>query len=163
MINFRKGTGHSLQQTDFVGELKASEGVVAGMLVQKEQTTGDVTKLTTYINGTETYGLVGFAITNQAEGDAIESGKIGCIALDGGTVIETDQFTGSYTSADIGKAVVADGSTAGQVKVVNWADANTSRIVGTVFDAPRSIYVGFTATTVLPIKLGVGGATVAIS
>lgn len=163
MINFRKGTGHSLQQTDFVGDAKASEAVVAGMLVQKEQTTGDVTKLTTYVNGTETYGLVGFAITNQDEGDAIESGKIGCIALDGGTVIETDQFTGTYTAADIGKAVVADGSTAGKVKVVTWADANTSRIVGTVYDAPRDIFVGFTAVSVLPIKLGVGGATVAVS
>jgi hypothetical protein len=163
MINVRKGTAHSLAQTDFVGDLKASEGVVAGMLVQKEQTTGDITKITTYINATETYGLVGFALTNQSEGDAIESGKIGAYALDGGSVIETDQYTGTVTSADIGKAVVADGSTAGKVKVVTWADANTSRIVGTVYDTPRSIYVGQTAYTVLPIKLGTGGATVAVS
>jgi hypothetical protein len=173
MLQIIKGTGHSLAQTDFIGNVKAAEidsnaplGIVAGMLVQKEQTTGDVTKIDTYINATETYGLVGFAITNQVEGDAIASGKIGVLALDGGTVIGTDQYTGTVTSADIGKAVVADGSgttAKGKVKVVTWANADTSRIVGTVYEAPRTVYVGFTAVTVLPIKLGTGGATVAIS
>lgn len=157
MINFRKGPGHSLMQTDFVGSAKTDEGVVAGMLVAKN-TSGEIVKLTTLTTAADA-GQVGFAITNQSEGDAIESGKIGAIALDGGSVIETDQFTGSYTIADIGKAVIADGSTAGKVKAVAHGSVSTGRILGTVYDAPRSIYVGFTPTTVLPIKLGSGPTT----
>lgn len=158
MINFRKGPGHSLTQTDFIGALKASEGVVAGMLVYKNNS-GEIEKVETLTNAAEK-GLVGFAITNQDEGDAIASGKIGAIALDGGTVIETDQVTTSLsglTAADIGKAVVADGSTQGKVKVVAIGSVGTSRVVGTVYDVPRDIFVGFTATKVLPIKLSAGG------
>ena len=162
MINVRKGTGHSLLQTDIVGSAKTSEAVVAGMLVQKEASTGDVTKLTTCINGTA-YGQIGFAVNTQTDGDVIESGKIGLYLLDGHTVVETDQFTGTYTSADVGKAVVADGSTAGKVKAVAWADADTSRILGSVYDAPRSIFSGQTSVTVLPIKMALGNPTVAIS
>lgn len=157
MINVRKGTAHSLAQTDFTGAAKTSEGVVAGMLVAKD-TSGDIVKLTTLTTAAEA-GQVGFALTNQDEGDAIESGKIGVYALDGGSVIETDQFTGTYTIADIGKAVIADGSTAGKVKAVAHGSVSTGRVLGTVYDAPRSIFVGFTAITVLPIKLGAGPTT----
>ena len=157
MINVRKGTGHSLAQTDFTGNAKANEAVVAGMLVAKD-TSGDIVKLTTLTTAADA-GQVGFAITNQDEGDAIESGRIGVYALDGGTVVETDQFTGTYTASDIGKAVVADGSSAGKVKAVAHGSVSTSRVLGTVYDAPRSIYVGFTPITVLPIKLGAGPNT----
>lgn len=156
MINVRKGNAHSLAQTDFTGNAKTSEGVVAGMLVAKD-TSGDIVKLTTLTTAAEA-GQVGFALTNQNEGDSIESGKVSAYALDGGSVIETDQFTGTYTIADIGKAVVADGSSAGQVKAVAHGSVSTSRVLGTVYDAPRSIFVGFTATTVLPIKLSAGVA-----
>lgn len=155
MINVRKGPAHGLSQTDFVGDLTADEGVVAGMLVRKGAN-GAITKVTTLTTAAES-GLVGFAVTNQSEGDAIESGKIGAYALDGGSVIETDQVTTSLsglTASDIGKAVVADGSTAGKVKVVAHGSVSTSRIIGTVYDVPRYIYVGFTGTLVLPIKLG---------
>ena len=157
MINVRKGTAHSLAQTDFTGAAKTDEAVVAGMLVAKD-TSVDIVKLTTLTTAAEA-GQVGFALTNQAEGDSIESGLIGVYALDGNSVIETDQFTGSYTIADIGKAVIADGSTAGKVKAVAHGSVSTARVLGTVFDVPRSIYVGFTATTVLPIKLGAGPTT----
>jgi len=160
MINVRKGSAHSLSQTDFIGAAKDSEGVEAGMLVRKDSN-GQIVKVTTLTTAADS-GQVGFAVTNQDEGDAIESGKIGAYALDGGSVIETDQVTTSLsglTAADIGKAVVADGSAAGQVKVVAHGSVSTSRIIGTVFDVPRYIYVGFTGTLVLPIKLGAGPTT----
>ena len=160
MINVRKGTAHSLSQTDFVGNLKANENVVAGMLVRKDSS-GDIVKVTTLTTAAES-GLVGFALTNYNEGDAIESQKIGAYALDGGSVIETDQVTSSLTvgsNTQIGFAVVADGSTAGKVKVVAHGSVSTSRIIGTVYDAPRQIFVGQTAVTVLPIKLASEPAT----
>lgn len=160
MINVRKGTAHSLLQTDFVGNLKANENVVAGMLVRKDSS-GDIVKVTTLTTAAES-GLVGFALTNYDEGDAIESQKIGAYALDGGSVIETDQVTSSLTvgsEAQNGFAVVADGSTAGKVKVVAHNSVSTSRIIGTVYGPPRVIYVGQTAYTVLPIKLGSAPAT----
>jgi hypothetical protein len=160
MINVRKGTAHSLSQTDFVGNLKTDENVVAGMLVRKDSS-GDIVKVTTLTTAAES-GLVGFALTNYNEGDAIESQKIGAYALDGGSVIETDQVTSSLTlgsNTQIGFAVVADGSTAGKVKVVAHGSVSTSRIIGTVYDAPRQIFVGQTAITVLPIKLGSAPAT----
>ena len=154
MINARKGNAHSLAQTDFVGTLYASEGVVAGMLVYKTAA-GEIRKVAT---AGSTDQQVGFAVTNQDEGDAIESNKIGVYALDGGSVIETDQFTGTYTAADVGKPVIYSG-TAGKVKAVGSATLATSganvgaKVLGIVFDAPRSIFVGQTAITVLPIKL----------
>ncbi len=160
MINIRKGNAHSLQQTDFIGTIKSGEDIVAGMLVRKNSS-GEMVKVTT-LTTAEDSGVVGFAVTTQSEGDAIESGKIGALALDGGSVIETDQVTTSLsglTAADIGKAVVADGSTAGKVKVVAHGGVSTSRVIGVVYDVPRYIYVGFTGTLVLPIKLGSEVAT----
>lgn len=157
MINVRKGNAHSLAQTDFIGALKASEGVVAGMLVYKN-TSGEIELVE---SATAADALVGFAVTNQDEGDAIESGKIGAYALDGGSVIETDQFTGSYSAADVGKPVIYSG-TAGKVKAVAKStlaigQANYgARVYGRVFDAPRNVFVGQTAVQVLPIKLGSG-------
>ena len=157
MINARKGPAHSLGQTDFIGSLYASEGVVAGMLVYKT-TAGEIRKVAT-IGSTD--AQVGFAVTNQDEGDAIESNKIGAYALDGGSVIETDQFTGTYTASDVGKPVIYSG-TAGKVKAVASSTLATgganvgAKVVGKVFDAPRSIFVGQTAVTVLPIKLSDG-------
>lgn len=162
MVNVRKGTAHSLAQTDFVGNAKTGEAVEAGMLVQKD-TSGDIVKVAKLDNATRASAtnkvaksaIIGFAITNQAEGDAIESGKIGVYALGTGSVIETNKFTGTFTIADIGKPVVQDASTGtnGNVTVITDAAAVTSseRILGHVYDVPRSIYVGQTAYTVLPI------------
>ena len=166
MINVRKGTAHSLQQTDVVGAvtvnasrtlgLTTSGGatVVAGMLCQKNSS-GNIELIDTCVT-TASYGQVGFAVNASADGDVIESSKIGLYALDGSSVIETDQFTGTYTIADIGKPVVADGAggaAIGKVKVVAHNASATSRRIGTVYDVPSSVFVGQTATTVLPIKL----------
>lgn len=95
MINVKKGTAHSLTQSDFVGTAKADEGIVAGMLVIKDAS-GDIVKagaaadddLTEPVNASR----YGFAINNQTDGDVIFSGKIGAYGLDGNSVIETDAF-----------------------------------------------------------------------
>lgn len=160
MINVRKGTHHSLLQTDFTGNAKTGEGVVAGMLVYKD-TSGDIVKVPKLDNATRgsatnkinSTAVIGFAITNQAEGDAIASGKISVYALDGGSVIETDQYTGTFTIADIGKPVVQDSSSGANGKVTVVAMNTTEKILGTVYDAPRVVYVGQTPYTLLPIKL----------
>ena len=157
-INVRKGSAHSLTQTDFVGTIKSGEGVDAGHLVMKNSN-GEIVKAPT--NWSANDGLIGFAITSQAEGDAIASGKIGVYALDGGSVIETSYFVGSVTSAMIGDYVVPDSDaaghtgTAGYVKVVQSRTdaAAINLIIGKVYDAPRTIYVGQSSVTVLPIKL----------
>ena len=159
-INVRKGTHHSLAQSDFTGALKASEGVVAGMLVYKNSS-GEIEKVE---SATAADLLVGFAVTNQDEGDAIESNKIGVYSLDGASVVETDQVTddlSALTGADVGKPVIYSG-TAGKVKVVAKStlavgQANYgARVYGRVYDVPRDIYEGQTPITVLPIKLSSG-------
>ena len=159
-INVRKGNAHSLAQTDFVGTLVTSEGVEAGHLVYKNAT-GGIEKLEKLDNATRGSAtnlvadtvLLGFAVTTQAEGDAIESGKIGVYALDGGSVIETDKFTGTVVAADIGKPVVQDSNSGSDGNVCVVASGTTERIIGYVFDIPRNIFVGQTAVSVLPIKL----------
>lgn len=161
MVNVRKGSAHSLSQTDFVGTADPDTNIVAGQLVYLNGSTGEielVAKLNNSTRGSATNKitnseLIGFAITTQAEGDAIESGKIGVYALDGGSVIETDKFSGTYSASDIGSAVVQDanGGADGNVTVVSPGTAE--RIIGVVYAAPRVIYVGQTAVTVLPIKL----------
>lgn len=160
MINARKGNAHSLAQTDVVGSLKTGEAVVAGQLVQLN-TSGEVVKVPKLDNATRgsatnkisTTALIGFAVRSQDDGDAIASGKLTFYALDGGSVIETDQFTGTFTAADIGKPVVQDGNSGADGKVTVVAAGTTERIIGTVYGAPRSIYVGQTPVSVLPIKL----------
>lgn len=160
MINARKGNAHSLAQTDVTGSLKTGEGIVPGMLV-KLNTSNEVVKVTKLDNATRgsatnkitTSDLIGFAVTKQSHGDAIASGKITFYALDGGSVIETDQYTGTFTAADIGKPVVQDGNSGADGKVTVVAAGTTERIIGVVYDAPRVIYNGQTPVTVLPIKL----------
>lgn len=172
MINVRKGTAHSLLQTDVVGavtvnasrtEAKTTGGnasITAGMFCQKN-TSGNIELITTCTTAAD-YGQLGFAVNNGVDGDVIETGKVGLYLLDGGSVIETDQVTTSLTVGSEslnGLAVVADGSTAGKVKAVAHGSVSTSRVLGTVFGAPRVIYVGQTPTTVLPIKLSAGAVT----
>lgn len=93
MINVKKGNAHSLRQTDY-----------RGTNPNPNQYTGSGTVITAgelcYINSSgvvagtpasATACLKGFAINNSYDGDAIESGKIALYALDGSSVIETDQ------------------------------------------------------------------------
>lgn len=126
MINFKKGPALSLHQVNYIGAAKANEGVVAGMVVQINGS-GQVVKATIENNATGLDGIFGFAINNQTAGDVIESGKIGVYALDGASVVETDQTTpavvandthftvGALLSADAGKIVKVDNDFAGKI------------------------------------------------
>lgn len=125
MINIKKGTAHSLLQSDKVGNAKANEAVVAGMLVRIDSN-GDI------IKGVASQGVadtLGFAINNQTDGDVIESGKIGYIMLDGNSVIETDQTDTTINASNypIGTRLAGD-TTTGKVKA--WASGD--RVVGYV-------------------------------
>lgn len=125
MINVKKGTAHSLQQSDLRGKAKAGEAVVAGMLCQID-TNGDV------IKGVTSQGvanLLGFAINDQTAGDVIESGKIALYALDGNSVIETDQAAADITTSNYPVGTrLAGSTTTGLVKA--WESGD--RVVGYV-------------------------------
>lgn len=129
MINFKKGNGHSLHQTDKTGKAKANEAVIAGMFVNID-TSGDVVK------GGAATGVLGFAVNNQTDGDVIESGKIGVVLLDGNTVLETDQVkivTGSTINATdypVGTALTY-GTVGGDIGKVR-AQTGVERIIGYV-------------------------------
>lgn len=125
MINVKKGTAHSLQQSDVRGLTKASEGVEAGMLC-KINASGQV------IKGVAAQGvddLLGFALNNQTDGDVIRSGKIALYLLDGNSVIETDKAaaTINLTNYPVGTRLAGD-TTTGNVKA--WASGD--RVIGYV-------------------------------
>jgi hypothetical protein len=109
MINVKKGTAHSLQQSDIRGKAPAAGGVVAGMVCYLN-TSGAIIK-GAVPNGST--GIVGFAINDSVDGDVIESGKIALYQLDGNSIIETDQVsnTANSTNFPIGKAVYVEPAT----------------------------------------------------
>lgn len=125
MINFKKGPALSLHQVNYIGKAKTGEAVEAGMVVQIDGS-GDVVKAGITDSANDKDGIFGFAINNQTAGDVIESGKIGVYALDGATVVETDQTTpstitatdfpiGALLSATAGKVVKVDNTFAGKI------------------------------------------------
>ncbi|NBQ68976.1 MAG: hypothetical protein EBU46_09155 [Nitrosomonadaceae bacterium] len=127
MINVKKGSAHSLQQTDKVGLAKANEGVVAGM-VCRINTSNEVVKGPTDAAAAD--DLLGFAINNQTDGDVIESGKISLYLLDGSSVIETDQSTATInaTNYPVGTRVAAIPDGSGKVRP--WQSGD--RVIGYV-------------------------------
>lgn len=132
MINVKKGTAHSLLQSDKVGNAKTSEAVVAGMVVHLD-TNGDIVK---GCSGTADNDLLGFAIMDQTDGDVIESGKMGMYMLDGNSVIETDQAAAAITTGNypVGTALYCQAGATGLVTTTNA----TARIIGHV-DGVRSL------------------------
>jgi hypothetical protein len=170
MINFKKGPALSLHQVNYVGPIDTTDttpatGIVSGMVVRINADGSVGTGATSDTADVNT--LYGFAINNANAGDVIESGKIGVFALDGMSVVETDQTAETITSTTypIGKALSVD--TAGKVKAVNTS-TYTGKIIGWV-EGIRSIPAqsngstvingrSFTypvSTTVLGIKLAV--------
>lgn len=132
MINFKKGPALSLHQVNYIGSAKADEGVVAGMVVQINND-GEVIRGTS--DNESKNILYGFAINSQASGDVIESGKIGVYALDGSSVIETDQFVGEASSFNVGELVsvheaVADDEDAGKIKVLTGNERAIGQVEG---------------------------------
>jgi hypothetical protein len=137
MINVKKGSAHSLAQSDFIGALTTP--TVAGAIVYKD-TDGGIKLATATTSATN--ARVGFAINDSTQGDVISSNKIGVYGLDGNSVIETSEFTGAITDYVIG-AKVGVSATAG--KVCPFASGLT---VGTVVES-RTLH----NTVLLGIKL----------
>jgi len=151
MINFKKGPALSLHQVNYLGKAKSGEGIVAGMVVSIN-TSGEVVKPDTADDATDKALLLGFAINTQDSGDVIESGVIGVYALDGASVIETDQTAANITASNypIGSLVAAADGT-GKIKSVVTGYAG--KVIGQV-EGIRTIPRGSaSAVTVLAIKL----------
>jgi hypothetical protein len=147
MINFKKGPALSLHQVNYVGKPASGEGIVAGMVVRYDTATSTWKKgaasSTAAINA-----QYGFAINSQDAGDAIESGAIGIYALDGMSVIETDQFSGVISDYVVGAPVSV--GTDGKIKtitVTNNAPASTDKIIGYV-EGTRDLPGRATSTTI---------------
>ena len=130
MINFKKGPALSLHQVNYIGAAKANEGVVAGMVVTINGS-GEVVKPTISDNATDKEKLFGFAINNQSAGDVIESGKIGVYALDGASVIETDQTENPVTAVNYPVGTLLSVKT-GTGLVCAVANSYTGKIIGQV-------------------------------
>lgn len=138
-----------MQQTDFTGTIVNGQAVVAGMLVRKNAA-GEIVKAGAAASANPTdavnSSLYGFAYRSQTDFDVVESNKLGAYALDGSSVIETDQTTVTInnTNFPIGSFVVPDATATGLVRpyVAN------GKVIGTV-EGIRSIQ----GTTVLAIKL----------
>ena len=127
MINFKKGPALSLHQVNYVGN--ASGTITAGQIVRVEQTgTGAavVTAGNTATNNLES--LLGFAINSSSSGDVIESGKIGVYALDGASVVETDQVDSGLNLATVTAGQALTAGTDGKVK--DWTSGD--RLIGWV-------------------------------
>jgi len=149
MINFKKGPALSLHQVNYIGAAKTGEAVVAGMVVQINGS-GEVVKATITDSANDKDVLLGFAINNQTAGDVIESGKIGVYALDGASVVETDQAVSTINASNypIGALLTATG---GLVDVVGNSFAG--KIIGQV-EGIRVIPRGSQpSVTVLGVKL----------
>jgi len=169
MINVKKGTAHSLAQSDFIGTVSvdpitriATPAIVAGQIVSR---TGAPTMVTNGLNQDSTGPIVlgigtlgdqwGFAVTTTTEGDAIESGKVGAYAPDGNSVIETDQVVsgtaitpGNFPFGTPVYAYVGTGGNAGFLTLTS----SGNQLVGHV-DSIRTIFVGQTPYTLLGVKL----------
>lgn len=130
MINFKKGPALSLHQVNYIGKAKTGQGVIAGMVVEINES-GEVVKATSAGDATDKAKLYGFAINTQDSGDVIESGAIGVYALDGASVIETDQTAASITTTNypIGDLVAVEDGT-GKIKKV--ATGASDRAIGQV-------------------------------
>lgn len=130
MINFKKGPALSLHQVNYVGKPGAGEGIVAGMVVRFEAGVWKKGAATTTAAIDAQYG---FAINSQDAGDVIEAGAIGVYALDGMSVIETDQVEGDITTYTVGAPVsVFTNGKVKKVEVTDNAAETTDKIIGYV-------------------------------
>jgi hypothetical protein len=169
MINFKKGPALSLHQVNYLGKAKTSEGIVAGMVVTINGS-GEVVKPTIADSAADKDLLLGFAINNQTSGDVIESGVIGVYALDGASVIETDQTehainatnypTGTRLSVVTGTGAVCTvannypGQIVGQVEGIRTIPGT----IQTLTDNNGNPYKVQLPTTVLAVKLSSGAS-----
>lgn len=136
MINFKKGPALSLHQVNYVGVPYAGDNIVSGMVV-RVHTDGGIRKGAADNTTAAIGALYGFAINNYNAGDVIESGKIGVFALDGMSVVETDQAAADINSTNYPIGAALSVGTDGKVKVVD-ATTYAGKIIGWV-EGIRSI------------------------
>ena len=140
MINVKKGNAHSLHQTDYRGTnnnpaqygttpyTSGTNYLYAGMLAYINSS-GVV--LPFPASGGSASSIKGFVINNNFDGDAIESQKIALYALDGSSIIETDQVdltqdsvtAINLTNYPLGTPIYASGGTAGLVSKTSGSGA----------------------------------------
>lgn len=137
MINFKKGPAFSLHQVNYIGNAKKDEGIVAGMVVNVDSN-GDVVKADGSNAAADKEKLYGFAINNQTAGDVLESGKIGVYALDGSSVIETDQTTDAITAGNYPIGALLGAATDSSGTLTKVTNTYAGKIVGQV-EGIRSI------------------------
>lgn len=115
MINIVKGTGQTLQQSDYT-VAKGSDTIVAGMVCN---VIGSTLRKGAYAssadNAVDLYGayqtqVFGFALNGTADGDVVASGKISLLLMDGNSVVETDQLETGKTWT-VGLPVYAEPTT----------------------------------------------------
>lgn len=130
MISFLKGPAYSLGQSDWRGNVATSGSIVQGSVVRLDATTGNVllgSSVTTELPGTA--DLLGLALNADTDGDVLESGKIGAIAFDGISVIQTDQVSGTISASNypIGTPLTVNSS-----GVFTTGTVGTHKILGIV-------------------------------
>lgn len=154
MINFKKGPALSLHQTNYVAPVDIT--VEAGMVVRIDSVTGKVA-LTTAGNANAIWG---FAINSSTSGDVIEAGKLGVYALDGATVLETDQYVTSDTFTP-GVSVYSNGAgklttTAGSERVIGQVVENVHTLENKkTSTGANGVYNFQTSVNVISIKLAI--------
>jgi len=124
MINFKKGPALSLGQTDKVAAPAAGQDIEAGHVVRIASNG----QASLGVSATPAADLLGFAITNVTDGDAIESGKIGVYLLDGATVVETDQVDATINAQNFPTGTKVTANAAGDIVVAGATD----RVIGQV-------------------------------
>lgn len=154
MINFKKGPALSLHQVNYIGKVNSGEGVIAGMVVEINSE-GKVVKASAAGTAADKAKLYGFAINSQSAGDVIESGVIGVYALDGASVVETDQLAQDVADYAIGELVAVEDGT-GLVKTMTTA--STERAIGQV-EGTRTIPGTVEVVNVGGVDVKVQGST----
>jgi hypothetical protein len=154
MINFKKGPALSLHQVNYVAPVDIA--VEAGMVVRIDSATGKVALGT----AGSTNAVWGFAINSSTSGDVIEAGKLGVYALDGMTVLETDQYVTANTFTP-GVSVYPDGTgklttTAGSERVIGQVVENVHTLENKkTATGANGIYNFQTSVNVIAIKLAI--------
>ena len=128
MINIKKGPGLSLAQVDKVGKPASGANIEAGQVV-RFAANGEVNVPSAPLASSNT-DLLGFAITATDDGDAIESGKIGVLLLDGASVIETDKASATVNSTNYAIGAPVSFNTSGLVTAAGATDRVIGRVEG---------------------------------
>lgn len=134
MINFKKGPALSLHQVNYIGKAVSGQAIKAGMVVRLNNNGGTIEVLKGSSDSSpDLAAIYGFAINNQDAGDVVESGVIGVYALDGASVIETDQTAAAVTYTNYPLGALLTTNTSGQVvKASDQTSLTDQKVLGYV-------------------------------